>query len=132
MDQPKSKQSAAVATRSDAIDILRAFGVLGTIFQHTYFSRTNATVWFVQLGKHRVFPFIFANGWLGVSMFFLLSGFVLYRPTIATDSASIWRFYKHRAWRLWPLLIFFTFTTNLMISGSARNAMGYSIFYCTG
>lgn len=120
------------ARRSDAIDLLRAVAVLGTLFHHTLFAYTNPKIWSVQVGGHQFFPFLFGNGWLGVNLFFILSGFVLYRPMIATDSASIWRYYIHRAWRLWPLLFLFTFFFSFAQSGSAMKATGEALFSCSG
>ncbi len=117
--------------RSDAIDLLRAIAVLGTIFQHTYTPYTNPSVWSLQLGGVTIYPFVF-NGWLGVNLFFILSGFVLYRPSLATDATSVWRYYRHRAWRLWPLLILFVFAFNLAHQGSAPQALGFAALYCTG
>jgi len=51
--------------------------------------------------------FIYASGWLGVNLFFILSGMVLYLPYSVkrrhfTSWADVISFYKHRALRLLP------------------------------
>jgi peptidoglycan/LPS O-acetylase OafA/YrhL len=54
------------------IDGLRGFAILAVLYQHG-FSHGVARV----LGNHGLFPYLQGNGWMGVSLFFLLSGFVL-------------------------------------------------------
>src|SRR5262249_61877942 len=54
------------------------------------------------------FPYLVDSGWMGVSLFFILSGFVLSLPhtgaeTKFYDPAEIIAFYRRRARRLLPL-----------------------------
>ncbi|GGP21921.1 acyltransferase family protein [Silvimonas iriomotensis] len=56
------------------------------------------------------------NGWTGVNLFFMLSGFVLYLPYAAqkrqiTTQADAWTFYKHRFFRLIPLYYLVSIST---------------------
>lgn len=50
---------------------------------------------------------IFSWGWVGVDLFFVLSGFLitylLLQERASFQSISIWRFYARRAIRIWPL-----------------------------
>ncbi|GGP26665.1 acyltransferase family protein [Silvimonas amylolytica] len=61
------------------------------------------------------------NGWTGVNLFFMLSGFVLYLPYAAQkrqirNSSDAWIFYKHRFFRLIPLYYVVCVTT-LVLGG---------------
>jgi peptidoglycan/LPS O-acetylase OafA/YrhL len=85
------------------IDGLRGLAILAVIYQHA-FSHGVGQV----LADHRIFPYLEDNGWMGVSLFFILSGFVLARPFIADprrlcDLGNLLIFYKKRASRLLPL-----------------------------
>jgi peptidoglycan/LPS O-acetylase OafA/YrhL len=73
--------------RSD-IDGLRAIAVLLVVGFHT-------------------FPLNFPGGFIGVDVFFVISGFLITRLIIefqATDSFSVLQFYRHRARRILPAL----------------------------
>jgi peptidoglycan/LPS O-acetylase OafA/YrhL len=70
----------------------------------------NRPGWYtISVGDLPVFPLTYlGHGWLGVDLFFILSGFVLYLP-YANGSrefktgSNLWSFYKNRAARLLPL-----------------------------
>ena len=56
---------------------------------------------------------VLGNGWLGVNLFFVLSGFVLYLPyasnrRVLAGAADCLAFYRHRALRLLPAYYFAT------------------------
>lgn len=72
------------------IDGLRTFAVLGVIGYH-------------------LLPETFKGGYLGVTLFFVISGFlmtnILYNNTIQTNRINLKRFYWHRIRRLLPPLI---------------------------
>src|SRR6185503_5637229 len=99
---------AARDTRNAFIDLLRGVAILGVVLHHLFWPSLDSAAY--RLDSSGVSLFFFNNGWLGVSLFFVLSGFVLYRPGIVADRASIFDYYRSRAIRLWPLLfIFITF-----------------------
>ena len=53
---------------------------------------------------HLKVPWIHA-GWLGVDLFFALSGFLITQSVLGTgDGSSLWAFWKRRAWRLGPAM----------------------------
>jgi peptidoglycan/LPS O-acetylase OafA/YrhL len=90
----------------DAINGLRGLAAILVIYFHSLFP-----VILQQTG----FDWIIRHGWMGVNLFFMLSGFVLYRPYFTKQRAfnsrqDIWVFYKHRFFRLYPL-----FTFNLLV-----------------
>ncbi|MFQ5464801.1 MAG: acyltransferase family protein [Thermodesulfobacteriota bacterium] len=91
------------------INGLRGYAIIFVILHHLFWSRTVPAWNFVEVGGFYLFPFTFiTNGWAGVKLFFMLSGFVLYLPyakgtremRTGTDAGA---FYRHRAGRLLPL-----------------------------
>jgi peptidoglycan/LPS O-acetylase OafA/YrhL len=82
----------------EVINGLRGVAIIAVIYHHTI--------------SHQLMRlFIVENGWIGVNLFFILSGFVLYRPYLRGQRSfktmgNILEFYKHRFLRLYPLYIF--------------------------
>ncbi len=98
-------------SRVGIIDGLRGYAILAVIWHHLTYSANPAPPGFhsIQIGDLTLLPFTFlANGWLGVNLFFMLSGFVLFLPylnrTRVMSSRSDWTdYYRRRAKRLLPL-----------------------------
>src|ERR1019366_5166991 len=96
--------------RLAVINGLRGYAILGVIYFHLIGVFFNRPGWFTfSIGNLPVFPLTYlGHGWLGVDLFFILSGFVLYLP-YANGSRELktkdhlWTFYKNRASRLLPL-----------------------------
>jgi peptidoglycan/LPS O-acetylase OafA/YrhL len=85
------------------IDGLRGVAILAVLYQHAFSHGVGAAL--ATLG---VIPYLQGNGWLGVSLFFILSGFVLALPFIGkesklSDPGDALAFYRRRAKRLLPL-----------------------------
>ena len=91
-------------------------------------------------------PELFPGGYLGVDVFFVISGFVitqsLYKNYLKTGQVNIGQFYIRRFWRLYPALItmilattslyfFFGFVwdTNLLIKSSITSIFAVSNLY---
>ncbi|MDP1744972.1 MAG: acyltransferase [Bacteroidota bacterium] len=96
--------------RLAVINGLRGYAILGVIYFHLIGVFFNQPGWYtVFIGDLPIFPLTYlGHGWLGVDLFFILSGFVLYLPYAngsreLKTGASVWTFYKHRASRLLPL-----------------------------
>jgi peptidoglycan/LPS O-acetylase OafA/YrhL len=96
--------------RLAVINGMRGYAILGVIYFHLIGTFLNQPGWQPSsIGNLSFYPFTFlGNGWLGVNLFFILSGFVLYLPYAngsrqITSSSDTWSFYKHRASRLFPL-----------------------------
>lgn len=92
-----------------AINALRGVAILGVMYQHLFWKNTYPGFHHVELSGLHIFPLTFlSNGWAGVNLFFILSGFVLFLPyadgrrrmSSRTDFAD---FYRRRALRLLPL-----------------------------
>ena len=97
--------SARPTGRIAEIEVLRAFAVLLVVVQHV---PQNLVFWHSRLLDDVTGPF---QGWVGVDLFFAISGFVIARsllPTLLrcadTDQFVIEtvRFWLRRAWRLFP------------------------------
>jgi peptidoglycan/LPS O-acetylase OafA/YrhL len=73
------------------------------IFHHFFFDSLKKTSTFADSSHFWFSPLALNNGWLGVNIFFILSGMVLYRPNIVLSVKSIFEFYIARCMRLWPL-----------------------------
>lgn len=104
--------------RLPEINGLRGVAILAIIWHHlTIALKVKAPVIF-QLSTA---PLVF-NGWTGVNLFFILSGFVLYLPYAAQkrqmqSRADALVFYKHRFFRLMPLYYLVSIAT-LVLSGT--------------
>lgn len=106
------------------INGLRGIAIVGTVFHHSFFeyfkygTADSQLPWLVS--------FVASSCWLGVNLFFFLSGFVLYLPyaegkrQMRTRADAI-NFYKRRFARLMPLytfiwLVSLVFMTDLQLS----------------
>jgi len=93
------------------INGLRGWAILAVIYHHACAAWLTppGTGGFMAWNTIPVLPYTFlSNGWIGVNLFFVLSGFVLYLPYATAErhlrTRSEWAaFYKHRARRLLPL-----------------------------
>lgn len=93
----------------DVINGLRGWAIVAVIYHHLCYGLTGPGWHAIQLAGFSFSPFTaLANGWLGVNLFFMLSGFVLFLPYLTTqrafsDKNGIFTFYRRRALRLLPL-----------------------------
>ena len=90
------------------INGLRGVAILGVIHHHYFRNYTPPGLWAVEWGPLRVSPMAyFSNGWLGVNLFFILSGLVLFLPYCQgrrslETRAELWEYYRRRWARLMP------------------------------
>lgn len=102
-----------------ALTSLRFFAALMVVASHLEFLKHNSipTVRWIALN-------IFEEGYIGVTFFFILSGFILanrYSPTFATGTASRRRFYAARFARVMPLhLLTMAFSLPVILIGTSQ------------
>ena len=96
------------------LDGLRSIAIMLVICGHlsVHFAAASSPNRFSRL------PFV-ANGWMGVDLFFVLSGFFiggqLWKELRDSESVNVGRFILRRGFRIWPLY-FFTFLCVLIFS----------------
>lgn len=99
--------SDAKRAKLEVINGLRGVAILAVIWHHLfglYFKPGSAAALPAASG-----PAVYLSyGWIGVQLFFVLSGFVLYLPYAEGRAkletrADVWQFYRRRAARLLPL-----------------------------
>jgi peptidoglycan/LPS O-acetylase OafA/YrhL len=88
--------SSSTSARLFGLDTLRAIAVLAVVFYHlTIFGELPA----------RILP-VTDFGWMGVDLFFVLSGFLIgqqvLKPTLSGGRPFILEFYRRRAYRILP------------------------------
>jgi peptidoglycan/LPS O-acetylase OafA/YrhL len=79
-----------------------------------------------------------SSGFLGVNLFFVLSGFVLYLPYVTgarriDETGAVVRFFRHRLRRLYPLYLFVTIVSLLfmLVSPTIRQLVIWAILHVT-
>jgi peptidoglycan/LPS O-acetylase OafA/YrhL len=99
-----TERPASAPARLEGIEALRAFAALGVLTWHVWSHPTVGDYYGVPLGP---LTKLLDNGRAGVAMFFVLSGFLLYRPFAAavvrgTPFPSVRRYFVNRALRIIP------------------------------
>lgn len=96
------------------LDVVRGFAILCVFFFHTLgpIFKTDRLSWSglwldFSSAPHPSFyvfyPLTF--GWIGVPVFFVLSGFLIHYSYLKSDRFSIFAFYYKRVWRIYPSFI---------------------------
>jgi peptidoglycan/LPS O-acetylase OafA/YrhL len=106
-----------------ALDALRTFAVMCVIAAHmdkAFIESGGAATWFSKLPVVR-------GGWMGVDLFFVLSGYFigkqLWREVAKSGTVNIKRFMLRRGLRIWPLYFFFLVFAGLIL-GRAQFPFG--------
>jgi len=93
--------------RNRFIDVCRGVAILGVMFHHYFFATVVQSFSWPSASFTTKALASLNNGWLGVNLFFVLSGWVLYRPSSDFNNGKASEFYSNRARRLLPLLFVF-------------------------
>lgn len=106
------------------LDGLRSIAVLLVVSGHLnhQFAETYGQTFYSKL------PFV-ANGWIGVDLFFVLSGFFiggqLWKELQARKSVAVGRFVMRRGFRIWPLYFFIFLCVLCLALGHGASAKEY-------
>jgi peptidoglycan/LPS O-acetylase OafA/YrhL len=102
---PERSAATAGAQRIPELDGVRAVAILSVLIHHAFYGYPNAPGVLDSLPK--VFTFVVSRGWLGVDLFFVLSGLLI--GGILLDAKSKPRFftnfYGRRALRILPVYL---------------------------
>lgn len=103
-----ARNAPAADTHLATLDLLRGVAITGVVIYHLIASSFPSGWWFDSNWPIAVMGTWATNGWLGVNLFFIASGFVLYLPFARGQreihgARDIAQFYKRRAFRLLPL-----------------------------
>lgn len=100
----------SVNSRSRAIDILRALAVVLVLGRHMWLCPVETSA-----GMHRFTEIWFNGGWLGVDLFFVLSGYLvsglLFREYARHGRISLKSFLIRRGFKIYPAFWLLTATT---------------------
>jgi peptidoglycan/LPS O-acetylase OafA/YrhL len=118
---------SAAQSRLGPINGLRGIAILSVVLHHLFGARFKSGwhAWRVGSIALPIFSPL-SNGWQGVALFFMLSGFVLFLPyangsrQMASPSDAL-RFYRARAARLLPLFYLNVAISTLLIPGLSRD-----------
>ena len=107
---PQNTKQASISSKIPSINGLRGIAIISVIYFHLFGSYTPVNFYHIAtIDGLPVSPFtLLSNTWLGVNLFFILSGFVLYIPYLNNQRnfdtpKEIATFYHHRFLRLLPL-----------------------------
>ncbi len=119
---PSLQSSVAPGRRLQGIDALRGMAVILVLFRHltyTWPGTDSGMVWDFVHVVHR-------GGWIGVDLFFVLSGFLvsglLFKEYIAKGEIDVWRFLIRRGFKIYPsfwILILTTVGVNFLFQVEA-------------
>ena len=107
------------------LDAVRGIAILGVFLFHSYvqtFDVANFNWEFIRAGLTEeqgltfyIF-YLFSYGWIGVPIFFVLSGFVNHWSFLNASNFNIQKFFVRRFWRIYPpylaALLYFAFIYN--------------------
>jgi peptidoglycan/LPS O-acetylase OafA/YrhL len=119
-------------SRSRFVDILRGIAVIGVMFHHFYYGSIMNPLEGQGISLLSLIRLSPNNGWLGVNLFFILSGLVLYRPKILLSKSAIREYYIARIRRLWPLYAMFIFFITMITIKDWRYVVFYEAFLLSG
>jgi peptidoglycan/LPS O-acetylase OafA/YrhL len=113
------------------IDIVRGLSILAVFWQHMYFERFAGDNSAIDVFGLHIYPFVFNNGFLGVNLFFMVSGFVLFHPRML-QGFEVRSYYLKRALRLWPLYLLLLVVSFTLLHTPLMDALKRTFLLLTG
>lgn len=114
---------AARLERVDVVDGLRGIAIVAVVFHHLFARGLEDFGWIAR--------WLLGNGWLGVDLFFILSGFVLHLPFARGHSLDFRTFYIRRARRLAPLFYIVALVSTVVIVALCGAAVDRHLLFQT-
>ena len=109
--------------RLDGIDNLRGIAVIAVVLYHFFV--------LLELTQSHLFPYIHAFGLIGVPLFFIISGYLIYR-SIGNSverrgrKRGVFNYFLHRLFRIIPAYYFNLFVVLILASFMLNNDFFYS------
>ncbi len=107
------------------IDELRGISILLVVFYHIFSRWPNYLPWLSDLGQF----YLFKNGYMGVYVFFQISGLVIYKSLIR--SKNFFFFLKKRWTRLFPTMLVCTILIYISTFFLTRRPNGHQTLFDT-
>src|SRR5262249_34931654 len=109
------------------LDVLRGVAILGVLFLHGFYWQYSTLNFH---GAARLFVLVTKAGWVGVNLFFVLSGFLITGILLDSKNTSRYyrRFYTRRALRILPAYYVLLLLLALLRQASAAY-LGLSFIY---
>src|ERR1044071_4150204 len=133
----KSEEAQVTGSRGKLhlrrIDVLRGIAILMVFFLHWYghsvgtdHLRWKGLVLELASGPSRSFYLFYplSFGWLGVSLFFVISGFCIHASTLNAGQFRIGTFLRRRFWRIYPPYLAALFLAMALNGGSFSSEEG--------
>ena len=123
-------QSGSTSSKIGVVNGLRGVAILMVVLHHMFIPYAGRNPLHPgELDPNGLFAAFITDAWLGVHIFFVLSGFVLYLPYCLgrrqiDGLADFWTFYLHRAHRLLPLyfiVVFVSLSLHGQFAAGSRN-----------
>lgn len=97
--------------KNNAIETLRAAAVLMVFMNHLH-----------SVGLATIPYFGISGGWLGVQIFFVISGYLIIQSAVRY---SVWEYVKHRIFRIYPAYLFWFVFFSFVFGSFAAGALDF-------
>jgi peptidoglycan/LPS O-acetylase OafA/YrhL len=115
---PKSLLYGSHKGRNPSLDVMRGLAICLVVFSHTRLMDKPTVTGKVSIYLHNLFSKIQLGGWVGVDLFFVLSGFLvsglLFKELKNTGKVDVGTFLIRRGFKIYPGFIFFISSSYLI------------------
>ena len=124
------QQTGSASSKIGVVNGLRGVAILMVVLHHMFIPLAGQNPLHPgEIDPNGLFATFITDAWLGVNIFFVLSGFVLFLPyrlgrRKIEGLADFWAFYRHRVHRLLPLyfiVVFVSLGLHAQFAAGSRN-----------